>query len=331
VYPAVANDYRSYMVSLGVQFAPPFDTLPPVTASNLNQASIGIGKLAGAESVTRKVKNVGSTSATYTATASVPGFTTVVSPSNITLAPGDSQSFTVTFTRTTAALNAWAIGSLTWTDGTHNVRSPIALQPVLISAPSQVSAPASASGSLNFQATPGFTGTLDTSVDGLVGVTPVADSVVTGAFDAANPVVDADTKLYSVVVPAGAKAARFSLDSNDNAADLDLFVYKGGVLTAFSASGAADEQVTLISPAAGSYDVYVNGFATPGGSTSYLISNIVVAAGDAGNLTVSDSVAVTTGVPVTLTATWTGLDPGKRWLGVISYVGASDVTLIAVG
>ena len=51
-----------------------------------------------------------------------------------------------------------------------------------------------------------------------------------------------------------------------------------------SASGSADEQVTMIDPAAGTYDVYVNGFATPGGSTSYGLSNFVVSSADAPNL-----------------------------------------------
>jgi hypothetical protein len=331
VYPTTPDEYRSYMVSLGVQFAPPFDTLPPITASNLNQASIGVGQLAGIETVTRRVKNVGAKRATYRAEASVPGFTTVVSPSRITLAPGAEQTFTVSFARTTAALNTWVAGSLTWSDGTHKVRSPIALQPVTVSAPNEVSAAASASGSKDFQATPGFTGTLQTAVSGLVGVTPVADSVIAGAFDINNPVADADTKLYHVTVPAGAKAARFSLDSDDDTADLDLFVYRGGALRALSASGAADEQVTLLAPAAGTYDVYVNGFATPGGSTPYHISNFVVPETDAGNLTVTNNVPVTTGVPVTLTASWSGLDPAQRWLGVVSYAGATDVTLVSVG
>ena len=58
VYPTTPNEYRSYMVSLGVQFAPPFDTLAPISASNLNQASIAVGKLAGTETVSRRVKNV---------------------------------------------------------------------------------------------------------------------------------------------------------------------------------------------------------------------------------------------------------------------------------
>ncbi|MBA3309122.1 MAG: S8 family serine peptidase, partial [Nocardioidaceae bacterium] len=331
VYPTTPNEYRQYLVGLGVRFSPPFDTLTPVSASNLNQASIAVGKLAGVETVTRRVKNVGSAPATYTASASVPGFDVVVTPSVITLAPRAQAAFTVRFTRTDAPLNDWAIGALTWSGGGHSVRSPIALQPVAVSAPTEVHGEG-ASGSKNFQVTPGFTGSMDISVSGLVGVTPVTDSVVTGPFDFNNPVADADTKHYAVVVPAGTKAARFSLDAVDDTADLDLFVYRGGEFVDFSASGAADEQITLLAPDAGTYDVYVNGFATPGGSTSYGLANFVIGPEDLGNASVSpDPVAVTTGVPVTLTASWTGLDVAKRWLGVISYSGADAVTLLSVG
>ena len=42
-------------------------------------------------------------------------------------------------------------------------------------------------------------------------------------------------------------------------------------------------------------------------------------------------VAVTVGTPVTLTATWTGLDTAMRWLGVISYTDTNAVTLLSVG
>ncbi len=330
VYPTTNNEYRGYLVSLGVQFAPPFNTLDPIAASDLNQASIGVGKLAGVETVHRRVKNVGTSTATYTATATVPGFITEVTPSTLTLAPGIEGSFTVTFTRADAPLNSWATGQLVWSDGTHSVRSPIALQPVTVSAPTEVHADASASGSKDFSVTAGFTGILDASVSGLVGVAPVADSVSVGAFDINAPVADADTKVYHVTVPAGTKAARFSLDAGDNNADLDLFVYRGGTLVGLSASGSADEQVTMLAPAAGTYDVYVNGFATPGGSTAYTISNFVVPNADAGNLTVND-VAVVTGTSATLTATWSGLDANLRWLGVISYAGATDVTFFSVG
>jgi hypothetical protein len=332
VYSTTATEYRQYMVSLGVHFAPPNDTLTPITASNLNQASIAVGKLAGIETVSRHVKNVGSSTATYTASASVPGMTVQVSPSTLTLAPGEDKAFTVTFTRGTAPLNAWAFGHLTWTDGTHVVRSPIAVQPVTVSAPTEVHGDASASGSKDYQVTPGFSGPLSTDVVGLVGVTPIADSVVTGEYDINAPVADADTKHYTVTVPAGTAAARFSLDSADNTADLDLFVYQGGTLVALSASGAADEQVTMRAPAAGTYDIFVNGFSTPGGTTSYNLANFVLPAGNAGNGNVTPNPAAgTVGVPLTLTANWAGLDPATRWFGYNTYGGTDTITYFSVG
>jgi subtilisin family serine protease len=334
VYPTTANEYRQYMVGQGVQFSPPFDTLTPISGSDLNQASIAIGRLAGVQTVTRTVRNVGSTSARYRAAVDLPGFSVTVAPSSLTLAAGQSASFTVSFTRTDAVLGDWATGSLTWNqqgNGTHHVRTPIAILPVAVAAPAEVHGDASASGSIEYSVTPGFSGSLDSSVAGLVGVTPTAGSVSTGAFDSDNPVADGDTVVYHVDVAAGSAAARFSLDSSDDTADLDLYVYRGGTLVGLSASGAADEQVTLVDPAAGTYDVYVNGFATPGGSTAYGISNFVVPSTSAGNASVSpDPVSVTTGVPVTLTATWTNLDPAKRWFGVIEYAGAESVTLFSV-
>ncbi|WP_109508881.1 S8 family peptidase [Nocardioides speluncae] len=332
VYPTTPNEYRSFMVGLGAQFLPPFDTLPPISTSNLNQPSIGVGDLAGVETVTRRVKNVGDATATYTAAAEVSGFDIVVTPSQLALDPGEEAEFTVQFTRTDAPLSAWAVGSLTWTDGTHVVRSPIALEPVAVSAPVEVHADASAEGSADFQVTPGFTGVLNSSVAGLVGVTPVTDSVVTGPFDINNPEADADTKLYEVTVPDGTPVARFSLDADDDTSDLDLFAYVDGEFVALSASGAADEEITLVDPLAGTYQVYVNGFATPGGSTSYQLANFVVGAASAGNATVAPaSTPVTIGDPVTLTVSWFGLDPAKRWLGAVQYENSDEVTLVSVG
>jgi subtilisin family serine protease len=332
VYPTTPNEYRSYMISQGAVFNPPYNTLPAISGSELNQASIAVGKLAGVQTLHRTVKNVSGGAATFTAAASVPGFDVTVTPSTLTLANGESQTFTVTLSRTDAALGEWAIGNLTWSNGTYDVRSPIALRPVALSAPTEVHGDASASGTKTFQVTPGFTGDLANTVSGLVGVTPEAGSVAAGPFDTAAPVDDAATNKYTVVVPVGTKLARFSLDSEDDTADLDLFVYKGSTLVALSASGAADEQVTMLNPADGIYDVYVNGFATPGGSTAYHQSNFVVGSGSAGNATVDPNPAtVTSGEPTTLTATWTGLDPAKRWLGLIEYSGASDVTVLSVG
>ena len=106
-------------------------------------------------------------------------------------------------------------------------------------------------------------------------------------------------------------------------------MYLDGDFVDLSASGAADEQVTLLDPADGTYDVYVNGFA---GNGAYSISNFVVAPVSAGNASVTPNpAAVTPGVPTTLTANWTGLDPAKRWFGVIDYTGTGIFTLFSVG
>ena len=334
VYPTAANEYRQYLVGLGVQFAPPYDTLTPITGSALNQASIAVGAVPGVASVERRVRNVGDSPATYHAAAAVSGFDVTVTPSTLTLAPGATATFTVSFTRTDAPFDEWAVGNLTWSDGTHSVRSPIALRPVPVAAPSEVHAAASASGSEQFDVTLGGLQPQDVSMSGLVGVTPLADSVTTGAFDIDNPVPDADTKVYHVTVPAGTAAARFSLDSDDDTADLDLFAYLNGELVSLSASGSADEQVTLVAPDAGTYDVYVNGFTTPGGSTSYHLANFVVPSTDAGNVTITPDpipAPATLGDPSTVTASWTGLDPAQRWFGVIGYTGTNTVTLLSIG
>lgn len=143
--------------------------------------------------------------------------------------------------------------------------------------------------------------------------------------------VSGATKRTQVVVPDGTKVARFSLDAADDTADLDLYVYRDGELVDLSASGAADEQVDLLAPEAGTYDVYVNGFSTPGGSTAYGLASFVVGPADLPNSDVTSGVPVSVGVATTLTASWTGLDPAKRWLGVISYAGTDDVTMLSVG
>ena len=104
--------------------------------SNLNQASIAIGDMAGVQTVKRRVTNVSGGPLTVNASLTgMTGFTVVVSPSTLTLARGQTKEFTVSFTRTTAALNAYTGGQLTWTGGGYSVRSPIVVRPVALAAP----------------------------------------------------------------------------------------------------------------------------------------------------------------------------------------------------
>ncbi|MEV6150067.1 S8 family serine peptidase [Nonomuraea sp. NPDC052129] len=100
-------------------------------ARELNVPSISLGRMAGTQTVTRKVTNVGRSTATYTAsTAGLTGITAKVTPSRITLRAGQTKSFAVSFTRTTAPMNSYQGGRLIWKDGRHTVRVPVILRPV---------------------------------------------------------------------------------------------------------------------------------------------------------------------------------------------------------
>ncbi|MEV1167979.1 S8 family serine peptidase [Nonomuraea sp. NPDC049784] len=100
-------------------------------ASDMNTPSISIGRLPGTQTVTREVTNVGRSTTTYTAsTAGLDGITVEVSPKKLTLRAGETKSFKVTFTRTTAPMNTYQGGQLTWKDKQHTVRVPIIVRPV---------------------------------------------------------------------------------------------------------------------------------------------------------------------------------------------------------
>ena len=144
--------------------------------SDLNVASLAIGDLAGTETLTRKVTNVGSSASTYTSSASLAGVTVGVQPTSLTLNPGQTGTFTVTFTRTTAPLNAYVGGQLTWSDGTHNVRIPMVVKPVPIAVPSEVTGTSSG---IAYNVKTGYAGTLNFAARGLV--TPTTFAEVSGA------------------------------------------------------------------------------------------------------------------------------------------------------
>lgn len=104
-------------------------------ASDLNLASIAVAELSGTQTVTRTITSVAQRTATWRAEVEAPqGYTAQVTPSEVTLAPRESASFTVTFTATDAALvDVWRFGSLIWrAEGGPAARSPIALSAVSV-------------------------------------------------------------------------------------------------------------------------------------------------------------------------------------------------------
>ena len=316
VYDAGFADYLSFLKGQRLIG----NNVPAIDASDLNQPSIAIGDLAGAQTVTRTVTNVASTAATYTAALVLPaGFTGSVSPSSFTIAPGAKQTYTVSFTRTDAPFNTFRFGSLTWSDGTHSVRSPIALRPVQIAAPAELSGTGT-SGAFDYTVKPGYTGTLTAAAAGLVPATTTAGTVPDDPTD--EFVKDGPGQVkFDVAIPAGTTYARWNLfDAHtDGDDDLDLYVYRGATLVGASGGGTSAEQVSLVNPPADTYSVYVHGWQTDGPDAQFTLFGWALGS-TATSLTASPaSQPATTGQPAPMSAAWTGLTAGTKYLGSVTY------------
>jgi Subtilase family/Fibronectin type-III domain/Peptidase inhibitor I9/PA domain/Bacterial pre-peptidase C-terminal domain len=336
VYATNGDDYRKLLCAMGLVFVPGGRTCTRVGStmdpSDLNLASIGIDKLAGVQTVTRTVTNVDDTTATYTASVVAPsGVLVTVQPSTFTLAAGASQSYTVTFTSADdAVFDVWTFGSLTWTGGGHTVRSPIAVRPVALSFPDEVSGEGT-SGSLEYQVQFGYTGDFNTAVHGLFPAEVTHDTVVDDP--ASDIAVALETGVgintYTITVPADTRHLRTSLfdettgDGLGN--DLDLYLFAPGdaaeVDNIFAVSGTptATEQIDVANPEAGDWTLVVHGWETEGPSAEYDLFTWLVEDADAGNLTATAPTTAVTGGVATVTLNWTGLTADARYLGAVSY------------
>ncbi len=289
-------------------------------ASDFNAASIAIGDLAGVETITRKVTNVSGKSLTVSANVTgMDGFNVAVDPATLTLAKGETKSFMVTFTRTTATLNTYTGGQLYWTGDGYTVRSPIVVRPVALAAPTSVSG--------SYNVTFGYTGPFTATARGLVPaeVTPgtVADDPTDGACSLTTP----NAQLLPVTIPAGTTYARFSLfDADVNpGTDIDLCVFNsGGTLVGSSGSGTSAEEVNLTNPAAGNYTVVVQGWGVVGSSPFKLFTWLLDSA-SAANMTVNAPASAVLGQTGAIDLTFSGLTAGTKYLGSIVYGGAAGM------
>ncbi len=291
-------------------------------ASDLNQASIAIGDLAGVQTIKRKLKNVSGKPLTISASVTgTGGFTTVVSPASLTLAPGQEGSSTVTFTRTTATLNAYTGGQLTWTGGGYTVRSPIVVRPVALAAPASVS---STGGAVSYPVTFGYTGPFSATARGLVPATITPGTVADDPTDSACSLTSPNAQLIPVTIPAGTTYARFSLFDADVSpgADIDLCVANSaGTIVGASGSGTSAEEVNLLNPPTGDYTVVVQGWGVVG-SSPFKLHTWLLDSAAAGNMSVTAPASAVTG---TIGLSFSGLAAGTKYLGSVAYGGAAGM------
>jgi subtilisin family serine protease len=332
VYEATEVDYARFLcgVGAGVYSAATCQAVGTIPAYNLNLASLTAASVLGAQTLTRTVTNVGATTATYTASASLPGYTVVVTPATLTLGVGEKATFTVKLSRTTAPLATWAYGSLTWTDGVHVVRSPLTARGLSLAALPSVYSEA-ATGSKAMTIGTGFSGALTSVKSGLLPATRSTATVGSSGTDSAVYLAacraggGTGVNVQNVVVPAGALLARFALFDDDTAggsqSDLDLIVVRPNNTVASSGNGGSNEVVELRSPAAGTYKVCTVGYAPLGGSAEYTLSSWVLAPGAiSGSFKVLMPSWAFTGGTATVSMSWSGLAPGVRHFGAFTYV-----------
>jgi hypothetical protein len=305
----------------------------PTDASDLNVPSIAIGDLVGSQTVTRKVTNVGSTAATYNAAVTgLTGFATTVTPSTLNLAPGQTGTFTVTIeTLPAATLNAYTGGQLTWSDGTHNVRIPLVVRPVALSAPAQVSGNG---GPINYNVKFGYNGPFAATPRGLVAPTITPGNVADDPTDGSCATLTAgpDKIQVPVTIPAGTTYARFSLFDADVAAgsDIDLCVIRvtganSPALAGSSTTGTSQEEVNLVNPTAADYIVVVHGWGVPAGGSPFKLHTWVLGSANAGNMTVTAPASAVLGTTGNIGLTFSGLAPATKYLGSVAYSGTAGL------
>lgn len=335
VYDAGKADFIQYQCKMNKALVIPasdctlFGTLDETY--NLNLPSITVASIQGNVTVRRTVTNVGTSSATYNASASVPGFSAVVSPASLTLAPGASGSFTVKLSTTTAPVNVWQFGRLTWTDGSHTVKIPVSArvgQP--ITAPAEMTSD-KVSGSKLFPVKTGFSGRMGYIKGGLKEVTIgeqvslTAQATTSAQLKTACTagVNTASVRVYPVTVPAGTIAIRFALRQQESGPsdDNDLGLLSPTGVWTYAGNDGSNEAVQVSSPAAGAYKVCVVAYGSDDPVVTHKLSSWIVTPADiGGKFAVGVPSKVVAGNNASVVMSWSGLEEGKRYLAGAQFL-----------
>jgi subtilisin family serine protease len=311
-------------------------------SEDLNQPSITVSRLANSQTVSRRVTNVGDEAETYVASVSSPIETTVnVVPSSLTIGPGQSATFDVTFTYASGPFDLWRFGSLTWSSSNHDVRSVLAVRPVSVTAPAEVSS-FGGSGNISFPVEFGYTGSYTPGVHGLRKPLVVngfvdEDPSKTFTFRSTNGVT-----AHLIDVPADQAYLRFETydELTDGDDDLDMYIYycpDNINCTKIGQSGepTSREQFNVLLPGAGRYAVLIHGFETDNvaggpGANYTLLGWAFGLIDDQGNMTATGPGFVNAGTTEKVDVNWSGLESDTIYLGGISHNTPQGLVAITV-
>lgn len=319
-YPIAEGDYLAFLC--GGWFDPASSDcsgVTPIKPEALNLPSFA-AEVVGQVTFTRTVRNVSTSPVTVQASASVPGFTAQVKPAALSLAPGRSGRFQVSFTANGPVTGALASGTFAWSDGTRSVTSPVQLRSVPIQAPFEMASNA-ASGSLSWPVNYGFAGSTQTLWAGLKPSTRVSMT--------APDFVGTCTPLD---VPAGTLLMRASMYTSEQNLDGAISFYLQDATTQESVYADqldGERQINVPSLAPGRYNLCLFPFLGVGVDLKATLHTWLLTTGDRnGSFSVSGlpQGPVQLGAHYDAKATWSGLGSGERYLGVVTY-GNNDQTL----
>jgi hypothetical protein len=330
--PFPANDCN-LLAQAGYPFAP----------RDLNLPSIGIGELISGDVISRLVTNVGPASRYDVAVTAPPGVSVTVDPPSLDLGTGEAAEFTVAFDVVDADLETWGFGRLDWSDGTRTVSSPMAVQPVILRAPEEISLEGS-EGEGTLPVDFGYDGEFFADVHGLhAPFFHVTDGYVDE--DTGNSFsfrTDNGVTAHYITVEPGDLFMRVSLfdELTDGEDDLDLYLFycqTADNCTQIGQSGnfSSDEQIDLLLPPPGLYAVLVHGFETDqvigGPGANYQLMAWAFGEDDAaGNMGIAWPTSVVDGDRLDLPFDWGPLAAGTRYLGAFTHETPFDLRFLTI-
>ena len=309
-----------------------------IAGRDVNVPSVVIPDLVGSTQVKRTV--TATQAGTWKFTSNVPGFDIKASPSTVSLAKGQSAEVTLTITRTDAALDTWAHGSMAWErPAAQSVTSPVTLRAKSASVVADEVANGAnaadiidegASGSHGVTIHGGITGQLTPTIAGLNMAESEAVSKTPGGALAVEE--NESTVLRTVNVGEGVESFTVAINAGRPASDWDLYVFTPSGELIERATASDSEDVTFNSPEAGEYTVLAYLYATDDGSADDATLETLQLTADAGNLKVDPNpVPVVSGQDTRATVSWSGLTEGT-WRGVITWApGVTSNVTITVG
>lgn len=363
-YQANTGDYLAFMCGLDEEsfvegFGTDCATLEgsgfATDPSQLNYPSIAIGELLTPETVSRTLTDVSGLGGVYSAVITPPpGIDVELSTfdsEGVETETGDLEvpangtaSYSLTFTKNeSAVVNEWTFGSITFSDGVHTVRSPIAIFPapeVDIIVPETVSLELNRNRA-SFPVQMLYSGSTSMDYAGLSPAFGIPGNAPEDPDQTFDFVEGLDTAHFFHVFP-GTKVLRFSLadalvdlpePTAVDGADLDLYVYSCSDFSCnevgSSLNASSNEDVVLVNPepqfdsANGNlYIVFVHAWSTGGNaSVDYVMPSWFVDTAES-TTRITGSRRAIDGRFNQIRINAPGLDPEMLYMGGVTFYNA---------